>query len=275
MGVHGFFLCGSFGQGPAMRISQRKRVADLVVEEVGDRVPVVVHVGATEPYTGINLGLHARSIGATAISMVGPYYYSDRSAEEIILHYQMVDDAVELPMLVYNVPAYQGYDMSTKFMRKLARAVPRIFGASIASSETRGTLNQAWPYIEAVPEWAIFGSAFIIMPGMLQGLRGSISPAIALAPELGVALIAAIDEGRHDEATWLQTLATELSQTLARFMASYGRAPCLEGLRALGFPVKQYPRWPTGLMPERERAYFLDLLKRVRGATTWMLHPRS
>jgi dihydrodipicolinate synthase/N-acetylneuraminate lyase len=110
------------------------------------------------------------------------------------------------------------------------------------------------------------------MPGMLEGLRGSVSAALTLAPELAVALIAAIDEGRVDEANWLQTLVKELAQTLVRLMGSYGRAPCLDGLRALGFPVKQYPRWPTGSLPENEQTFFLDLLKRVRGATDWMLH---
>ena len=272
---HGFFLCGSFGQGPAMRTEQRKRVAALVAEEIRDRVPLVVHIGAADPYTGIELGLHARSIGATAVSMIAPYYYNDRSADEIVLHFGMVDEAVQLPVLIYNNPAYQGYEMRPKFMQRLARAIPRAFGASIATSETKGTMDEALPYMEALPQWAIFGSVCILMPGMQQGIRGAISPPITLAPELAVALVEAIDAGRTDEASWLQTLVTEVAQTLARLMASYGRAPCLEGLRDLGFAVKQYPRWPTVSMPDDERTFFLDLLRRVRGATSWMLQKQD
>jgi dihydrodipicolinate synthase/N-acetylneuraminate lyase len=269
--INGFFLCGSFGQGPAMRIDQRKRVAALVAEEIRGRVPLVVQVGAADPYTGIELGLHARSIGATAISMVGPYYYNDRLPDEIVLHFQMVDEAVQLPLLVYDNPAYQGYEMTPKFMQRLARAIPRAFGASIASSETKGTIDEARPYMEALPEWAIFASACVLMPGMQRGIRGASSPPLTLAPELAVALVEAIDAGRTDEANWLQTMVSELAQTLARLMSRYGRAPCLEGLRDLGFPVKQYPRWPTVSIPEDERAFLLDLLRRVRAATSWML----
>src|SRR5690242_18140602 len=120
MRVHGFFLCGSFGQGPAMRISQRKRVAAIVPQETTGQVPIVVQVGAAEPYTSITLGVHAREIGATAVANVGPHYYSDRSGRGIVTHVEMVDRAVQLPMLVYNIPAYQGYDMSPNFMRRLA-----------------------------------------------------------------------------------------------------------------------------------------------------------
>ena len=269
--IPGLFLCGPFGQGPAMTIEQRKRVAQLVAEETRGRVPLVVQVGAVDPYTAIELGLHAREINAAAISMIGPYYYNDRHPEEIVLHFRMVDDAVQLPLLVYNHPGYQGYEMTPKFIQRLSRAIPRAFGAGIATSESTGTMNEALRYMEALPNWAIFGSARILMPGMLQGLRGAVSSPLTLAPELAVALVRAIDDGRTDKANWLQTLTTELEQAIARLMTEYGRAPFIEGLRDLGLPIKQYPRWPTLPLPENEREFLLDLLRRIRGATSWML----
>jgi len=78
-GVHGFFVLGSQGQGAACRIDQRKAVAETVVRRVRGRVPVIVQIGAVDPYTSIELGQHAKSVGADAIGIVGPYYYSDRS----------------------------------------------------------------------------------------------------------------------------------------------------------------------------------------------------
>src|SRR5579862_6900099 len=108
-GVHAFFLCGSYGQGPAMSSGQRKHVVSLVADEVANRAPIVVHIGSVDPYTAIELGRHARSVNADAVALVGPYYYSDRLPDEIILHFKMIDEAVQLPLLVYDNPMYQGY----------------------------------------------------------------------------------------------------------------------------------------------------------------------
>ena len=71
-GVHGFFVLGSQGQGPASRIDQRKAVAEAVIRKVNGRGPVGVQVGAVEPYTCIELGTHAKEIGADGIGVVGP-----------------------------------------------------------------------------------------------------------------------------------------------------------------------------------------------------------
>jgi hypothetical protein len=95
-GVHGLFPLGSYGMGPALSIEQRKRVAKIIVEEVRGRIPIVLHVGAVDPYTTIELGLHGRSLNVDAIGMVGPYYYSDRTMPELLLHFKMVDKAVQL-----------------------------------------------------------------------------------------------------------------------------------------------------------------------------------
>ena len=120
-GVHGFFVLGSQGQGPACRIDQRKAVAETVVRRVNRRVPVIVQVGAVEPYTCIELGMHAKEIGADAIGVVGPYYYNDHNEWELIEHYRMVDGAVGLPMLLYNNTAYSGYPITPNLMAKLRR----------------------------------------------------------------------------------------------------------------------------------------------------------
>jgi dihydrodipicolinate synthase/N-acetylneuraminate lyase len=261
-GVHSLFILGSYGQGPALDPADRKRVAELVVEEVRGRVPVVVHVGAVDPYTSIELGLHARGLGVDAIGMVGPYYYADRNEGELVLHFEMVDRAVQLPLFVYNNPRYQGYAIGPDLMRRLHAAAPRIFGAKLAM----GSLEDALNYVRLMPNFATFALANVLVDGMPLGVRGTVSPPLTLAPELGVDLIRAIDAGRTEEAARLQALVTEVNDELIRLMKPYGRTPYTEGLRALGFNVKKYPRWPTVAMPEEERGSLLTLLSRARGA---------
>jgi len=111
-GVSAFFINGSYGQGPAMAIEQRKRTAEIAVNRVKHRLPVMVHVGAVDPFTSSDLGRHARSIGADAVAIVGPYYYSDHNEYEVIEHYRAVDKATELPVMVYNNPQYSGYNIT-------------------------------------------------------------------------------------------------------------------------------------------------------------------
>jgi dihydrodipicolinate synthase/N-acetylneuraminate lyase len=261
-GVNAFFVGGSYGQGPAMRQEQRKRAAEIVAEEVGGRVPLVIHIGTVDPYSAIDLGLHARQLGAAAVGIVGPYYYSDRSQDEVVLHFKMVDAAVQLPVFVYNNPAYQGYAITPPFMKRLVDEVPRIFGAKLAM----GTLEQAKEYIRLIPGFAPFSLANGLWPGLKEGLRGTVSPPLTLAPEVGVDLIRAVDQGRDAEAAALQEKATEINDELLRLMKLYGRAPYAEGLRAIGFPIKEYPRWPTVEVGEADKQRLADMLKRLRAA---------
>jgi 4-hydroxy-tetrahydrodipicolinate synthase len=224
-------------------------------------VPVVIHVGTVDPYSTIDLGLHAREIGADAIGIVGPYYFADRSEEELVLHFEMVDRAVRMPILLYNNPRYQGYSISPELMRRFVAVAPSIFGAKLAL----GTLDDALTFAREIPGFAPFALASVLHEGMPKGVRGTVSPPLTLAPELGGALVRAIDANRDDEARELQSLATELNDTMLGLSKRYGRTPYAEGLRALGFPIKQYPRWPTVSMPEGEREAMLELLRRCRG----------
>jgi dihydrodipicolinate synthase/N-acetylneuraminate lyase len=262
-GIHALFVCGSFGQGPAMRPDQRMAVAQLIVEEVRGRIPVIIHIGTVDPYSAVELGQHARAIGADAIGVVGPFYYTDRTHDELVLHFQMIDEAVGLPMLVYNNPGYQGYIITPELMERLVAAVPRIFGAKLAM----GTIDEALAYLDRIPGFAPFILGNGLMPGMRQGIRGTVSPPLAATPELGVDLIRAIDEGRDDEAFRLQALASEVNDELVGYWRKYGRIAFAESLRALGFPIKQYPRWPTPAMSDEDKQQMLALLKRARPAT--------
>jgi len=148
-------------------------------------------------------------------------------------------------------------------MQRLVAAVPRIFGAKLAM----GTIPEALEYLEQIPGFAPFILGNGLLEGMRQGIRGTVSPPLAATPELGVDLIRAIDEGRDEEARRLQDLASEVNDELIKYWKKYGRVAFAEALRALGFPIKQYPRWPTPTMAEEDRQAMLAVLKCARPAT--------
>lgn len=259
-GVHGFFVLGSQGQGPACRIDQRKAVAETVVRRVQGRVPVIVQVGAVEPYTSIELGLHAKEIGADAIGVVGPYYYSDRNEWELVENYRVVDQAVGLPMLLYNNPEYSGYPIPPAMMAKLRETVPNVFGAKLAM----GNVDQAVQYLRVLTrEFTIFIPITQMLPGMLIGVKGSIAAgAPVTVPEAGVQLIEAIWAQDYERAQKLQVLLLEHGERMAP-LRQYGRRTTLEGLRLRGLPVKEYPRWPTKPMTAEHLKLYEENMRRI------------
>ncbi len=259
-GVHGFFVLGSQGQGPASRIDQRKAVAEAVVRKVNGRVPVVVQVGAVEPYTCIELGTHAKEIGADGIGIVGPYYYSDRNEWELLEHYKMVDKAVDLPVLLYNNPEYSGYPIPPNMMAKLREAVPNVFAAKLAM----GSVDQAVNYLRVLSrEFTIFIPITQMLPGMPLGVRGSIAAgAPVTVPESGVQLVEAVWAGDFDRAMRIEILLLEHGERMAP-LRQYGRRTTMEGLRLRGLEVKEYPRWPTKPLSAEHQKLYETNMKRI------------
>lgn len=241
-GVQAFFINGSYGQGAAMQPEERKKVAELIVKQVNHRVPVVVHIGAVDPYSAIDLAKHAKAIGAEAIGHVGPYYYADRSEYEIIEHIKMVDRAVGMPMLIYNNPRYSGYNIHPQFMAKLVDAVPNIFGAKLAM----GSVDEAMAYMKIVKApFAPYALASNLVSAMSVGVAGTISPPLAVTPEIGVELVKAIDAGDGVRALALQRDVIRIHDLFLRLAGPFGRTIYCEAMRLRGFGVKMYPRWPS------------------------------
>ena len=259
-GIHAFFILRSQGQGPACRIDQRKAIAETVVRRVNKRVPCIVQVGAVEPYTSIELGLHAKQIGADAIGVVGPYYYSDRNEWELLENYKMVDKAVDMPMLLYNNPEYSGYPIPPAMMAKIREAVPNVFAAKLAM----GSVDQAVTYLRTMSrEFNIFIPITQMIPGMQVGVVGSIAAGTPVTvPESGVALIEAIWAKDFERAQKIQVLLLEHGERMAP-MKQYGRGVTLQGLRIRGLAVKEYPRWPTKPMSAEHIKLYEENMKRI------------
>jgi 4-hydroxy-tetrahydrodipicolinate synthase len=255
-GVHALFLLGSFGQGPVLRAEQRKRFAEVIVKHVRGRVPVIVHVGTADIYSTVDLGMHARSIGCDAIAAVGPYYYSDHSEFEIFEHFRELARRTEMPLLIYNNPPYQGYDITPAMMLRLKEEIPQLFGTKLAAD----SLETALTYLSQLPQdFAIYGLASALMPGALYGVRGTIIPPMNAFPELAVALWKAMEDRRLEEAFKLQKQINDLRGNMRKLVRAYGLATHCEAVRLRGFPIKKFPRWTTKAMADSDR----ELLRQV------------
>lgn len=101
--IGGLYLTGSTGETFLMNSQERMRQVEIVMEEVGDKVPVVVHVGAMSTRASIELAKHAEKFGAAGISSVPPFYFKFNE-DQIFHYYEDLAGSTSLPMIVYNIP---------------------------------------------------------------------------------------------------------------------------------------------------------------------------
>ena len=101
--IGGLYVTGSTGETFLMSSQERMRQLEITMEEVGDKVPVVVHVGAMSPKASIELATHAEKLGAAGVSSVPPFYFK-YNQDQIFNYYKDVAEATSLPMIVYNIP---------------------------------------------------------------------------------------------------------------------------------------------------------------------------
>jgi dihydrodipicolinate synthase/N-acetylneuraminate lyase len=265
VGVDALFFAGSFGNGPAMSVEERKALATVVLGRAAGRVPVVIHCGTPDPYTSIDLAKHAMAAGADGVGFVGPYYYSDHSQEEVRLHFKQIGQSIKAPIMLYNNTKYQGYAIGPELMLKLREDSPQIFGAKLAM----GTVPDAHLHRNVLGEnFSIFALSSSLFPGMLVGQSGTISPPLASMPELGVQLVRAIRNQDYTRALELQKAVIEFEGALMTpaVAREAGRGVQLASLRELGLKIKKYPRWPTGELSPSRKEWLSEVFRKARAA---------
>jgi 4-hydroxy-tetrahydrodipicolinate synthase len=132
-GTHGLVPCGTTGESPTLSHSEHKRVVALCVEAAKRRVPVIAGTGSNSTAEAIDFTRHAKSAGADAALIVCPYY-NRPTQEGLYQHFKAIHDAVELPIIIYNIPIRTAVDMSVVTMARLAK-LANIVGVKDATND--------------------------------------------------------------------------------------------------------------------------------------------
>jgi len=170
-GIHGLVPCGTTGESATLDFDEHKRVIDLTVKTVGGRVPVVAGTGANNSLEAIELTESAKDSGADAVLSVVPYY-NKPSQEGLYLHFKTIAEAVDIPMVLYNVPGRTVIHILPETVARLAE-IDNIIGIK----EACASLEQISDVIRFCPEDFILlsGDDFTSMPTALIGGKGVIS----------------------------------------------------------------------------------------------------
>ncbi len=119
-GTNGIVPVGTTGESPTLSHDEHRRVVEIAVEVAAGRVPVLAGAGSNSTAEAIELTRHAKEAGADAALIVTPYY-NKPTQQGMILHYTAIADAVDLPIVIYNIPSRSVVDMSVETMAHLAR----------------------------------------------------------------------------------------------------------------------------------------------------------
>ncbi|MEK7820904.1 MAG: 4-hydroxy-tetrahydrodipicolinate synthase, partial [Pseudomonadota bacterium] len=119
-GTDGLVPCGTTGESPTLSHEEHRRVVEMCVAAAGGRRPVIAGTGSNSTDEAIALTQHAKQAGANAALVVTPYY-NKPTQEGLYQHFKAIHDAVDLPILIYNIPPRSVVDMSVETMARLAR----------------------------------------------------------------------------------------------------------------------------------------------------------
>lgn len=211
-GVHGLFIMGTAGESVLLQPAERAAVAAAVVEHVRGRVPVMVHCGAADTPTSVELARQAVAAGCDTISCVTPFYYR-HTDEALYRHFAEVAEAVTgTEMYLYNNPELAGNGVSLGLFRRLMEAYPHVRGIK----DTGDSIARLSEYLtlEAHSPQVYTGNNMLVMPALSIGAVGAVSSLAGALPELYVSLWAAWSRGEWDRARELQSGATRLQQYL-------------------------------------------------------------
>ncbi|MBV9538766.1 MAG: 4-hydroxy-tetrahydrodipicolinate synthase [Acidisphaera sp.] len=209
-GTHGLVPTGTTGESPTLSHAEHKRVVEIVIDVARGRVPVIAGTGSNSTEEAIDFTRHAKQAGADAALVVTPYY-NKPTQEGMFLHFTAIADAVDLPVIIYNIPPRSVIDMSVETMARLAKH-PNIVGVKDA------TANLARPLHTKRNCGAEFcqlsGEDHTAVAFLAAGGAGCISVTGNVAPRLCSAMHTAWQDGRVSEAMALQDRLVPLHDAL-------------------------------------------------------------
>jgi 4-hydroxy-tetrahydrodipicolinate synthase len=179
-GTHGLVPVGTTGESPTLSHEEHERVVEVCIAAARGRVPVIAGAGSNSTKEAIGLARHAQKAGADAILVVTPYY-NKPTQEGLFQHYKAINDAVSIPIIIYNIPGRSVIDMSVATMVRLFE-LPNIKGVKDATASPVRISQQRLAMGEAFNQ--LSGEDATALAFMAHGGHGCISVTSNIAPRL-------------------------------------------------------------------------------------------
>ncbi len=243
-------ICGTTGEASTMPDAEHLAVIKYTVEKTAGRIPVIAGTGSNDTAHAVHLSVEAEKAGADGILSVTPYY-NKTTQKGLISHFTAIAKAVNIPIILYNVPSRTGVAISIPVLQELAK-----LDNIVAIKEASGNISYVAQVAAKAPELYIYsGNDDMIVPIMSLGGKGVISVVANILPKETHNICRMYLDGRGDDACKLQLELLDLINTL---FIEVNPVPVKVAMRELGYPVGNL-RLPLDEMEEAN----LDKLKKM------------
>ena len=232
-GVSGLFCFGTNGESYIISEEEKYAVLKVVIEQTAGRVPVYAGTGCPGTKDTIRMSLKAKELGADVLSIICPYFAA-ANQQEIYNHYAAVAQAVDLPIVVYNIPARTGNAEAPATIGKLAHTFKNIVGVKDSS----GNFLNMQQYIEETRDLEDFsvlsGNDALIFDNLVNGGAGAIAGCSNIYPKTICSIVSLYREGKLQEALEVQRSLVSLRDTF-----KYGNPNTMikYATKLMGYPV--------------------------------------
>jgi 4-hydroxy-tetrahydrodipicolinate synthase len=236
-GVQGVVACGSTGEFATMTSTERRLVVETVIDQAGGRVPVVAQTGAVSTAEAVELSRHAQAAGASVLMVVAPYY-EPLTLEETVDYLRTVADAVDVPIMLYNLPAATGVNLSPEIVGQLAREVENVQYIKDTSADMAQAGKLVHGYGDVIATFVGWDS--LMLAALTEGAAGVMAGTANVMPAELVSIYQAMCDGELEraQAEWAAIYPLMDAIMSAPFIPAIKAA-----LNALGLPAGR-PRRP-------------------------------
>jgi 4-hydroxy-tetrahydrodipicolinate synthase len=201
-GVHGLFVISSVGEFIHMSREEKIRLMEVAVDQSRGRVHVFAGVGTTNPADSIDLSKRASEIGCDGVVVAPPYFYS-LSQEMIEKYFETISDAVDLPVILYNIPLFSqplGYDLVKRLSRRKN---------IVAMKDSSGSMVDFLHFMDKIrligeDMHLLTGREETLLPCLMMGGKGCMTATSGILPEILVGIFEAWKKAEYDRARDLQ-----------------------------------------------------------------------
>lgn len=249
--VSGFYVCGSTGEWPLLTLEERKKVLEIVKDEVGDSASIIVNVGCISTKFSIDLAKHAEKVGVSAISSSPPIYYKF-TREEIKRYYFDIAESTSIPLLIYYIPSFTNIEMSIDYFLELL-SHENIVGVKYTSMDLF-MLER----IKTLSNKIVFnGFDEVFLAGLSLGADGMIGSTCNFVPEV---IVSIYDSFKSRDLKSAYTYQQKLNRII-RDILNFGVIQATkEILNLAGFRCGN-PRKPFKTLTKEEKDRLLSLIR--------------
>jgi 4-hydroxy-tetrahydrodipicolinate synthase len=200
-GINGIFVLGTNGEVYALTTEEKLEIIRIVVDETKGRVPVYAGTGCISTRETLWMSRQACEMGVDVLSIISPYFVAV-SQEDIYRHFSKIAESIDLPIVLYNIPARTGNNIEYTTVEKLCQ-YPNIVGIKDSSGNFDNTLR----YVENTSKRlsVLAGNDSLILWTLLAGGSGAIAGTANVYPEISLAIYKLWQAGKIDEANRQQT----------------------------------------------------------------------